>query len=113
MKSAFLTIFLLLSLAVFAPAQDDNAAHELKRFRETRDRSFRSKSETPLTGEDFLKFDGLEYFDMNEKFIVKARLEKTADAQIFMMPTSIGTTRRYFKYGVLTFELALFVRLRF
>jgi len=104
MKFASLTIFLLLSFVGFSKAQADEQG-ELKRFREMRDKSFRSLQETPLTGENFLKFKGLEYFDMNEKFIVKARLEKTEDAQIFMMPTSRGTTRKYFKRGVLTFEL--------
>src|SRR5262249_329811 len=52
-----------------------------------------------------LKFKGLEYFDVDAKFVVKAKFEKTLDQQIFMMPTSIGTTRKYFKYGRLTFEL--------
>ena len=102
MRFAVLTIFLL-SIVCFAKAQD--AGDDVKRFRETRDKSFRNAGETPLTNEDFLKFKGLEYFDVNEKFIVKAKLEKTSEQQIFMIPTSIGTTRKYFKYGVLTFEL--------
>lgn len=102
MRPAVLTIFLL-SFAALDFAQ--TAADELQRFREIRDRSFRSASETPLTTEDFRSFKGLEYFETSEKFVVKARLEKTADAQIFLMPTSVGTTRRYLKYGILTFEL--------
>src|SRR5215213_4496704 len=97
MKFAALTIFLLLSCAAQACAQETGEASEVKRFRDP--------GETPLTGEEFLKFKGLEYFDVSEKYVVKARLEKTADTQIFMMPTSTGTTRKYFKYGVLTFEL--------
>ena len=104
MRFAFLTIFLLLAGVLLTDAQE-NEASEVERFRETRDKSFRKPGESPLTGADFLKFKGLEYFAVSAKFIVKARLEKTADAQIFMMPTSIGTTRKYFKYGVLTFEL--------
>jgi uncharacterized protein len=103
MKLASLTIFLLLSGAFFAKGQE--APSEVERFRETRDESFRKPTETPLRGEDFLKFKGLEYFAENAKLSVKARLEKTADTQIFMLPTSVGTTRKYFKYGVLTFEI--------
>ncbi|MEP6902118.1 MAG: DUF1684 domain-containing protein [Actinomycetota bacterium] len=105
MKAAALTIFLLFSFVCFAKAQTTDNATGVKRFREIRDKSFRNANETPLLNEDFLKFKGLEYFDTDEKFAVKAKLEKTSDAQIFMMPTSIGTTRKYFKYGVLTFEL--------
>jgi uncharacterized protein len=104
MKAAFLIILLLLSVSCVAKAQIFDT-YEIERFRTNRDKSFRNASESPLTKEDFANFKGLEYFDANEKFIVKAKFEKTSDAQIFMMPTSIGTTRRYLKYGVLTFEL--------
>lgn len=104
MKFAFLTIFLLLSFVCFAKAQITDETSDVKRFREIRDKSFRNAGETPLLNEDFLKFKGLEYFDTDAKFAVKAKLETTADAQVFMMPTSIGTTRKYLKYGVLKFE---------
>jgi uncharacterized protein len=104
MKAAFLIILLLLSVSCVTKAQTFDT-YEIERFRTNRDKSFRNANETPLTKEDFANFKGLEYFDANEKFIVKAKFEKTSDSQIFMMPTSIGTTRRYLKYGVLTFEL--------
>ncbi len=103
MKFAVLTIFLLLSFVNFAKAQDESS--RIERFREIRDKSFRKASETPLLNEDFLKFKGLEYFDADTKFAVKARLEKTSDTQIFMMPTTIGTKHKYFKYGILKFDL--------
>jgi uncharacterized protein len=104
MKFAILTFFLLLSCTAQACAQTGEAS-EVKRFREMRDKSFRNPGETPLASAEFLNFKGLEYFEVSEKYIVKARLEKTADRQVFMMPTSTGTTRKYFKYGVLTFAL--------
>lgn len=102
MKLAFLTISLLLSVGCSAMAQN---AEEVKRFRESRDRSFRSTRETPLTAKDFANFDGLKYFDASEKYVVKARLEKTTEERIFMMPASIGAPVKYLKYGVLTFEI--------
>ena len=103
MKFAVLTILFLLSFGCSAKAQDE--AGEVQRFREIRDKSFRNAGETPLTSADFADFKGLEYFDLSEKFIVKAKLEKTSDQQIFMMPTSTGAARKYFKYGILTFEI--------
>lgn len=96
-------IITILSFGCSAKAQDE--ANEVKRFRETRDKSFRNPAETPLTNADFPSFKGLEYYELSEKFIVKAKLEKTSDQQIFMMPTSNGASRKYFKYGVLTFEI--------
>lgn len=103
MKFAFLTILVLLSFGCSAKGQ--NSSYELERFRESRDKSFRSARETPLKAEDFANFDGLKYFDASEKYVVKARLEKTTEEQIFMMPASVGAPVKYLKYGVLTFEL--------
>jgi hypothetical protein len=87
----------------FGAAQ--TVSDDVQRFREIRDKSFRNAAETPLKQEDFLKFDGLKYFGIDPKYAVKAKLEKTSDEQIFMMPRSIGAARKYYKYGVLKFEL--------
>ncbi len=105
MKFAGLTIFLLMSCAAYAKAQTAYDTEALKSFREIRDKSFRNASETPLLKEDFLKFRGLEYFETDAKLAVIAKFEKTSEAQVFMIPTSIGTPHKYFKYGVLTFEI--------
>jgi uncharacterized protein (DUF1684 family) len=106
MKTAFLTISLLLAaFACAAPAQTFYGTDDVQRFRDGRDRDFRNPGLTPLRNEDFSKFKGLEYFPSDEKFIVKAKFEKTADRQIFTMPTSVGTSRKYVKYGILKFEL--------
>ena len=105
MKRAPLTILLLLSMVCFAQAQTDQAS-QLKRWHETRDESFRNRAQTPLTSAGLLKFKGLEYFDLNEKFIVKARFDRTEDERIFMMPTvNGGKPLKYFKRGILKFEL--------
>jgi uncharacterized protein len=104
MNGRRLTIFLLLILfAGSAGAQDQ--ASDVQRFRQIRDKGFRDPALTPLLRADFLNFKGLEYFANDAKFALRAKFEKTADAQFFMMPTTAGTTRKYFKYGVLTFEL--------
>lgn len=107
MKFTFLTIFLLLLLTFVSAAQAQTVygTDDVKRFREGRDKEFRDRNLTPLTNEDFTNFKGLKYFEADDKFAVKAKLEKTEDKQIFTMPTSIGTSRKYFKYGVLKFEL--------
>jgi len=104
MKFVVLTIFLFVSFVCLANAQPSYDAETLNIFREIRDKSFRNANETPLLNEDLLKFEGLEYFGTDAKFAVNAKLERRSDGQVFMMPTSIGTTRKYFKYGVLRFE---------
>ena len=100
MKFALLTIFLLLSFACNTKGQ---GSEDVKRHRETRDKAFRGAG-TPLTAEDLTNFKGLQYFDVNEKFVVKAKLEKTSDAQIFLIPATVGSPHKYLKRGILTFE---------
>jgi len=105
MKSAALTIFFILSFAAVVFGQTYYGSSDVERFREGRDRDFRDPNLTPLTNFDFAKFKGLEYFAVDEKYLVKAKFEKTADEKIFTIPTSVGTSRKFYKYGVLTFEL--------
>lgn len=105
MKRLFFTIFLLWSAALIAEGQTFYGTTDLKAFREGRDKEFRNPADSPLLNEDFSKFKGLQYFPEDEKFSVRAKFEKTSEEQIFMMPTSAGTVRKYFKYGVLTFDL--------
>ncbi len=106
MKQAFSTILILFALAICGAAQEtEYGTNDVRRFREMRDRDFRNASLSPLLREDFINFKGLLYFAEDEKFAVKAKLERTADKQIFTVPTSVGTSRRYLKYGVLKFEI--------
>jgi uncharacterized protein (DUF1684 family) len=105
MRFAVLTILLLPAFVCFVQGQTNYDAAAVKNFRELRDTGFRSRNQSPLLSDDFLKFKGLEYFDVSEGYAVKAKFEKTADAQVFMMPTSAGAARKYFKYGVLTFAI--------
>ena len=106
MKQAFSTILILLALASFAAAQEtEYGTNDVRQFRSMRDRDFRNAALSPLLREDFVNFKGLLYFAEDEKFAVKAKLERTADKQIFTVPTSVGTSRRYLKYGILKFEL--------
>lgn len=111
MKLAILTILLLFSAAFSAAAQEAEKQPEtaplsdVERFRAVRDKGFRTAGESPLLREDFLNFKGLEYFAVDPKFAVRAKLEKTTDEQFFLMPTTFNTTRKYLKYGVLKFAL--------
>jgi uncharacterized protein (DUF1684 family) len=98
-------ILIILLFAFVAHGQDFYGTNDVQTFRNERDKEFRKQSQTPLTDEDFLNFKGLEYFPIDEKFVVKAKLEKTDDTQYFLMPTSVGTSRKFIKYGILKFEL--------
>jgi uncharacterized protein (DUF1684 family) len=105
MRGAFFTILILLSLTLAAQAQDIYGTNNLKAFREGREKEFRNPVMSPLKPEDVSIFKGLIYFQEDKNFVVKAKLEKSADEKFFLMPTSAGTSRKYIKYGVLKFKL--------
>lgn len=105
MKYLIFAIFLVFSSALFVSAQDHYGTTDVKIFREGRDREFRNKNTSPLLDEDFLNFKGLNYFDIDEKFAVKAEFTKTPDEKYFMMPTTSGISAKYVKVGVLRFQI--------
>lgn len=105
MKRLFFTTFLLLSVVGLANSQTFYGTTDLKTFREGRENEFRNKTETPLKDEDFAEFKGLNYFLENKKLVVKATFKRTSDERYFQMPTSSGKSKKFVKYGVLSFKL--------
>jgi len=107
MKLTLLFTFLFtLSLFTVVNAQSFYGTTDLKTFRDGRDAEFRDKELTPLKPEDFDSFRGLNYFPVNKTFRVNAAFTRTADEKYFEMPTSSGKTKKFVKYGVVTFKLA-------
>jgi uncharacterized protein (DUF1684 family) len=106
MKIAFFTILILLSSALAAQAQATYyGTDSIKIFREGREKDFRNKDLTPLLAEDFQNFKGLNYYEVDKNYLVKAKFTKTQDEKYFLMPTSSGRAAKYLKIGVLTFKL--------
>lgn len=86
-------------------AQTFYGTTDVTAFRDGRDHEFRDKDESPLKEEDFAGFNGLHYFLVDDSFRVKARFTRTPSEKYFQMPTSSGITKKFVKYGVLTFRL--------
>jgi uncharacterized protein (DUF1684 family) len=105
MKYAIAIIAFVFILAAVGKAQSFYGTEDVESFRRERDREFRDKKTSPLLNEDFLKFKGLNYFEIDEKFKVKAEFTETPDEKYFMMPTSSGVAAKYVKVGVVKFQL--------
>ena len=97
--------FIALMLFTCANAQTFYGTTDLKTFRDGRDQEFRNKDESPLKAEDFSNFKGLNNYPFDKAFRVTAAFERTADEKYFEMPTSSGRTKKFVKYGVLTFKI--------
>ena len=68
-------------------------------------REFSNPETTILEPEDFKDFKGLEFYPINEKFIVNAKFVRTPNEKPFLMPTTTARTPEYVKYGEAHFAL--------
>lgn len=79
---------------------DDNIA-----FRKKMNDEFRDTASTPLTKEGLKVFKEIDFYPINTKYCVVARLTLTPDEKPFEMLRSKGNTGTYRKYGIATFTL--------
>jgi uncharacterized protein (DUF1684 family) len=94
-------LFLLLLLNVFWLTAQETS----KEFQDTLNKEYGNREESPLTDEDFKVFKGLDFFPINEKFIVEAQFKRTPDEKVFKMKTTGTRLPEYVKYGELTFSI--------
>jgi uncharacterized protein (DUF1684 family) len=97
----------LVTLLLFSIANGQTfyGTTDLAEFRKGRDAEFCNKDESPLKPEDFASFKGLNYFPVSKAYRVNATFTRTADEKYFDMPTSSGKTKKFVKYGVVTFAI--------
>lgn len=91
---------LLLNIVTIS-AQDISS----KEFQQTLNKEYGDKDESPLTEEDFKTFKGLDFYPIDEKYIVEATFVRTPEEKIFKMKTTGTRTPEYVKYGQLIFSL--------
>jgi len=92
--------FLLLMYVSLAMSQE--TAEE---FQANLNKEFANREESPLTDEDFKVFQSLEFYTIDEKFIVEAKLVRTPKEKVFKMKTSTTRLPEYKKYGELLFQI--------
>lgn len=96
-----LLIFLLFSTMTFA--QKDLSSAE--KFQSDLNKSYADSLKSPLTKEDLKEFKGLDFFSINEKYIVEATFIRTKKEKPFGMKTTTSRTPLYKKYGELHFNI--------
>ena len=95
-------LFLLLLLNVVTISAQETSSKE---FQQTLNIEYGTLEESPLTEEDFKTFKGLDFYPIDEKYIVKATFIHTPEEKIFKMKTTGTRTPEYVKYGQLIFSL--------
>lgn len=98
MKKMFSLLLLLVSFGIAAQVSS-------KEYQDNLNKEYANREESPLTEEDFKIFKGLDFYPINEKFIVEAKFTRTPDEKVFKMKTTGTRLPEYVKYGELTFTI--------
>lgn len=98
----------LLFISIFfinCTAQNSSYEKEIKEFQYELNTSYANTSTSPLTTEDLKTFKALDFFNINEKFKIKATLKLTPNEPIFEMQTTTDRTPLYRKYAIAYFSI--------
>ena len=99
MKKLFLFLFCFTSTY----AQKDVAAAE--KFQSELNKSYADSLKSPLMKDDLKQFKGLDFYPIDEKYIVEAIFIRTKKEKSFKMKTTTSRTPIYKKYGELHFSI--------
>ena len=100
-----LSLFLSISIGVSAQEKNSEFRTEVQNWQKEQNSEFEKPLESPLTKEGLSVFKGLDFYKIDSKFKVEAKLERTPNEPVFGMPTTTSRLPEYKKYGVATFEI--------
>ena len=67
--------------------------------------SFKDASKSPLKKKDRKVFKGLDFFEVDSAYIVKAKLTRTPDSTYFEMPTTTDRMSKERVFGIVNFKI--------
>lgn len=106
MKSILAFLFLFLSQIYFAQnLSKDSLKNSALLFQNELDSQYSDSVKSPLTKEDRLKFKGHDFYPIDMKFCVEAKLVKSKNEKTFQMKTTTDRKPMYVKYGEVHFTL--------
>lgn len=104
-KNISFNLFIFLFIINTAISQEFDLVASAKEFQQELDKEYGNPEESPLEDKDLKKFEGLDFFEIDRNFIVKAEFVRTPAEAPFTMPTSTERLPIYVKYGELYFSL--------
>lgn len=86
-------------------AQNSELIEAAKEYQNELNLEYANPKESPLEKKDLKNFEGLDFFEVDPEYIVKAEFIRTPAESPFAMKTSTDRMPVYVKYGELYFEL--------
>lgn len=103
MKKLLSAIFLLVATISFG--QKNAVRDSVLAFQKKINSEYANPKESPLKPNDLEKFKSLDFYPINEKFVVIAKFIKTPNEKPFQMPTSTDRKPMYVKFGEAYFSI--------
>jgi len=107
----YIVIAAVILIAVFSlfntgqdPELESNYVEEMKAFRHERDSFMRNDKKSPFI-EQNVPFNGLDYFDIDESFKVRASVEAIQDGKIYNLKTSDDKVKTFQAVAILHFDI--------
>jgi len=104
MKS-YLLLVCLLFLSVSACAQEKRSIQGETEWQKEMNADYKDATKSPLKEKDRKDFRGLDFFEFDSIYVVKAELKRTPDSKWFKMKTTTKRVSEERVYGILEFEL--------
>jgi len=108
-SSRIIPIILVLAIAAFIfysmqGGAPENYQAEIQKDRVDKAEFMKSNDESPFL-KDSIEFEALNYFPIDEKFRVKAKLESIDGKKVVLLTTSDGLEQKYLEYAYAVFKL--------
>ena len=102
MKNALLIVFLFVGFNIDA---QNSFIKDVKDYQYKENLRFHNSKTSPLSAKDLKTFKALEFYTIDKKYNIVAKLVKEENPVIFEMPTTTSRKPLYIKYGTLTFTI--------
>lgn len=104
MKYLFFLLLVVFSLSTHAQTEAEIIS-EIEKYHTDANKEFANPETSILDSLDVLSFTHLEFYPINLKYRVEAKLTYTPNAEPFLMKTSTSRTPEYVKYAKANFTL--------
>ncbi|HET8885943.1 MAG TPA: DUF1684 domain-containing protein [Salinimicrobium sp.] len=100
-KSIFILLFLFSTSMMFGQTHSE----DVEAFQNKMNQDFLNPEESPLSPKQIKKFNGHDFFPIDENYKIVAKFDKAEDAVPFSMKTTTDRLPLYKIYGTATFEI--------
>ena len=96
---------LLLMMSFITLQAQDKTTETSQEFQDNLNLEYADKAKSPLMEKDLKTYKSLDFFPINDKYIIEAKFIRTKKEKVFKMKTSTSRLPEYKKYGELHFTI--------